>query len=171
MNMNMNTIGWYVSSILVIYIVFLHIKKTNSCSEITVNKLFQDSMYIAYQLELKKEKPLIIGFFNDGNIGFLFHFADGIQQKLDFHDNGFLAVRTLVDSFGRIQMGRYYFFESNGNLSHRYNYFDNKKVGVANSFHANSPYLREYMEYDSSGNLRYRKTIDEDGNIVKVEGD
>jgi len=167
----MNNVGWYVSGILVIFIAILLMNKRNFYSEIRVDKVFQDTTYIAYHLELEKEKPLIIGFFNDGNIGYLSHFADDFQQKLDFHKNGFLAVRTLVDTFGNIQMGRYYFFESNGNLSHRYNYFDNKKVGVANSFHANSPYLREYMEYDSSGNLRYRQTFDEDGNIVKVEGD
>ena len=57
-------------------------------------------------MELKRDNPLVIGFIEDGSIRYLTNFADGFQQKLDFHDNGFLAVKTTVDSFNNIQNGR-----------------------------------------------------------------
>ena len=166
----MNKLGWVISVILTCFIIYLLNSERNNSTDIKVKKILQDSTYVAYSMELKRDNPLVIGFIEDGSIRYLTNFADGFQQKLDFHDNGFLAVKTTVDSFNNIQNGRYYFFEINGNLSHNYKYLDDKKVGIAKSYHPNAPYLREYMEYDSSGNMYYRKTFDEHGNTINEEG-
>ncbi len=163
-------IGWVVSVLLTIFILVLIFDEDNKNSDLEINEKLRYHDLVAYRLKFDQNDPIIIVFLKDGTIRYLSHFVDGFEQQLDFHDNGYLAARTLVDSSGNIQLGRYHFYESNGNLSHRYNYFNNKKVGVANSFHANSPYLKEYMEYDSSGCLRYRRTFDEFGKMVKEEG-
>lgn len=166
----MNKIGWIVSAILALCIIYLLTKSDEKHTDLKIDQVAQDSTFVLYSLKYEDEKPVLIGFLENGQIKILSNYFNGYEQVLNFHDNGLLAVKTLYDSLDRVQIGRYYFFESNGNLSNKYNYLDDKKVGVAKSYFPDVHYLKEYMEYDSLGNMYYRRTYDKLGNTVNEEG-
>lgn len=166
----MQRLGWIISAILATFLLCLLTRDGEENPEIEVVEIMTDSSYAAYSVTYEENQPVVLWFFDDGNLRYLGNFIGDNVQHLDFHKNGQLAVKTTVDSLDNIQNGRYYFYDSNGNLSYNYNYIDNNKVGVAKSYHPNSPYLKEYMEYDSLGQMHYRRTYDKFGNTIKEEG-
>lgn len=166
----MDKLGWAISVILAGLLLYFFIKNGHNGHEIRIDKLSIDGTHVAYSLELNKDNPILVGFTEEGNLKILRNFALDLKQDLVFHDNGFLAVKTTVDLLDRIQGRQYYFHESNGNMSHNYNYLDDRRVGVSTSHHPNTHYLREYMEYDSLGRMYYRITFDTLGNKISEEG-
>lgn len=167
----MNKIGWLVSAILLLVIFFQRIRRDEVRVGLLIKEILTEGLYKEFSISLDDKELLVIGVKENLGLTYLSNYANGYIQKFHFHENGMLGTKTKLDTNGIIQDGMYYFFKSNGNLSHNYNYVDDKKVGVSKSYHSNSPYLREYMEYDSLGRLYYRKTYDELGNTIKEEGE
>lgn len=164
-------LGWIISAVLAMLIIYLVMDDALSNKEFKLKSVKTESQYVTYYLEYKG-KPIVMSFGDNGNIRHFGNFIGNSVQNFDFHNNGILAVKTMVDSLDRVQNGRYYFFESNGNLSHLYNYFNNNKVGVARSYFPDAAYaFRELMEYDSLGRMYYRRTFDKMGNTIKIEGE
>lgn len=166
----MQNLGWIIAFAMSVLFVFYYYTGRGCESEIEFRKIFQDSLVVEYSLAMDKYYPIVIGFTREGRIKFLYNHALESKQRLVFHDNGFLAVKTTVDLLDRIQGREYYFHESNGNMSHNYNYLDDRRVGVSTSHHPNTHYLREYMEYDSLGRMYYRISFDTLGNKISEEG-
>ena len=136
-----------------------------------IKKISEEDSYNEYSLLFHDSLLVLIGVEKGVGVLYFSNYADSLVQKLHFHDNGLLAAKTNFDSSDNIQGGRYFFFESNGNISGNFNYWNNNRVGIAKTYYPNVHYLKEYMEYDSIGNLHYRRSYDELGNTIKEEGE
>lgn len=166
----MKNFGFYILGILTVLFLTFFSNSRKQNPRVHLEIIHRGSTYVEYSMQIENELPLILGYDAKEGLRVFSNLVHNKKQVLDFHDNGYLAVKSTLDSVGHVQNGRYYFFESNGNLANNYNYFNGHKVGVAKSYFDDVHYLREYMEYDSIGNMYYRRTYDKLGNTVNEEG-
>lgn len=126
-----------------------------------------------YRMNIDSITLYVLEYDIEGNVIKMVNYRNNMPsgELLTFHDNGKISVKASMDSIhDKFEGFSYYFYES-GVISGERFFRNNKKIGRANDYYDISGNLKSFLLYNNNGELYYRKTIDEDGSVISVEGE
>lgn len=131
-------------------------------------EIFDDS--ILYHIKDKGSNVLKISILKSGELNYISNYPDSFQQVIGFHpESGIVQSKINLDSSNKIFGRAYYFYDSSGNLSGKYNFENDIKVGPAFKYHDSTGQIKSILHYNDYGELIFRKTYDINGKNIKTE--
>lgn len=134
---------------------------------------FHENPLVKGEIMFHNQVPKMqIGYDSLGNISNIRLFnEEKLVDEILFFDNGKLKVKTSLKDSTLIRDGDTYHFFSTGRLKSDWTWENDILKGEARKYHESNGRLKQYMIYSTKGNLMYRKTFNDKGELISVEGE
>lgn len=172
-----------IKNLLLFILVFTLARCNNTCessselithsSGLTSNVKFDKEGNLIVQRRISKDSIAVyfMKFNEKGGLRNLEIFFKGnsTREIFGFHENG--KLRAKVNFTNGIKTGKAYYFYESGVIEVERNWNDNiKEEGIAVDYHDTTGNIKAVNLYNENGELYYRKSYNQKGELITVEG-